>query len=209
MKITYYLYIIIIFTGCSINPNSLIHNNSNSSDGIKFVQESDAFNIIDQSKLTDEEFKKYESVYKDVINKNFTSNQTRSIVEIIFSDSENFFVTSLGKSEFTGICLTKYLPTRSYIVIAVRNEYHIHSLVHECCHALYHKNKSLFNKKYKKRWQSINGYVSEYAKTNIEEDFAETGATYLLSYHNKIKIPNKFEYHEKIKLFQEFYLETK
>lgn len=155
--------------------------------------------------MSDEkEFGNYEKEYKKLIAQKFTPNQIKAIEEIVISNSSEF---DTGDGESTiGLCYTtSYQNGRSAstILIAAKNRKHLRTLLHECCHALYFDHHKLFNEKYKDRWESLDyQFVSNYATTNIREDFAETGAAYLGGECTDTCV-------EKVKLFEEFYNETR
>ena len=171
---------------------------------IKYVTQSSELPIEDDMVLKDKQiFSNLEKEYRNLISEKFSPKQTKTIKEIIISDSYAF--DSGDGANSTGLCstITYNNVSTSYILIASKNDDHRFTLMHECCHALFHNNIQLFNSKYKDRWDALdNQYVSNYATTNIEEDFAETGATYLLGIE-------PVDCKEKLKLFAEFYKETK
>ncbi len=171
---------------------------------IEYVDNSRQIPISDEMMLTDkEEFKRYEQAYKEEISLRFSPKQVKSIKEIIISDSKAF--DSGDGATSAGLCSTLFYGNRtsSSILIASKNEDHFYNLLHECCHALYYDNYNLFERKYKARWNQLDDqFVTRYASTDIVEDFAETGAFYLSG-----KVP--MECYEKVKLFEEFYKETK
>jgi len=166
---------------------------------IEYVHQSDHVPIEEAMVMKDEtDFNEFKKMYSGILAHTFTLNQTRTIQEIIISES-----TSFGDGE-CGLCETETTngKPKSFILIASRYEDHVRSLLHECCHALYYDRLSLFNSKYRERWNNLDGFVTQYAATSIEEDFAETGSYYLSNgYAPKCK--------EKLKLFEEFYNETK
>src|SRR6266403_360830 len=175
------------------------HSNNKQYTGLKYVESSRRIPIGDEMLMTDEK------EYKKLLSQKFTLNQIKAIEEIIISNSSEF---DTGDGESTiGLCYTTHHNSGksvSTILIASKNHRHLRTLLHECCHALYFDNRKLFDSKYKDRWESLDyQFVSNYATTNIKEDFAETGAAYLSGEeYGK-------ECVEKIKLFKEFYNETR
>ncbi|SRR6266403_2030620 len=167
---------------------------------ISYVKKCTYISITDDMVLNDSvRFNKLKQEYNNIIIQKFTPNQIRSIKEICISNSESF---DYEGSNFVGLCIAMNY-NNSYILIASNDDDHLSNLLHECCHALYFDNIELFNSKYKDRWEKLNNqFVSNYAKCSIKEDFAETGETYLCKY----KIVGC---KEKLKLFEEFYNETK
>ncbi len=171
---------------------------------IQYVKNSNQIPIAEDMVMTDEnEFNNYAHQYNDVLCKSFSLPQVKSIQEIIISDCSGF-----GDGE-CGLCSTTTSSSSrggtkvtSSILIASRHPDHIRSLLHECCHALYFNNLDLFNREFKDRWNNCSGFVTDYAGTNIEEDFAETGSFYLSN-------SDAGDALEKISLFKEFYLKTK
>jgi hypothetical protein len=172
---------------------------------ITYVQNSKHFNLNDNMIMNHVEFREYSKEYKYLLSETFSINQTKTIKEIVISDSEGFNSDEYG-SNLGGLCLT--IGGKSHILVASKNTNHEFILFHECCHALYEQRKVLFEAKYRNRWDSLTTFVSDYAKTNIEEDFAETGAYFLINYLES-GIPEDLDCYDKLKLFEEFYLETR
>ncbi len=170
---------------------------------IFYVKNTKIVNIEESMILHDnDEFSEYEHLYKVLIAQKFTPKQIKTIKEIVITNTESFSID--GVSDILGVCLNKRRDEySSTILIASKHDDHLYTLLHECCHALYFNNSELFDSKYKNRWIELNQYVSNYAHTSIKEDFAETGASYL----SKRTVSDDCK--EKLKLFEEFYNETK
>lgn len=158
----------------------------------KFLKNSNIIPIVDEIVLNDQEFKEYKKEYNYYLNKYFTSNQLKGIKEIVIADAEMFDDGSSG--------ITESINQNSYILMACKaNDSTV--IIHEACHAFHAYYIGVFDRLYKDKWLKCNKYVSEYAKTNIYEDFAETGTAYLLG--------DTLTYNPKFKLFADFYKQTK
>ncbi len=164
--------------------------------GLKFVNHCDMI-PIEESMVMDNnlEFNKYKSQYNSILKSKFKPEHLKYIKEILISKCETFADES-GEN-IVGECTTT--NNCSYIIYAAYGADE-HTIIHEVCHSIHLINEELFNSKYKDKWLKINKYVSDYAETDIYEDFAETGAYYLA---NNIESNNP-----KFKLFKQFYDET-
>jgi hypothetical protein len=77
-------------------------------------------------------------------------------------------------------------------------DYH-KALLHEVWHCIHNANYTYFHLNYEYDWKAAEGYVTEYAATNMDEDIAETGCLY--SAGNNISGP-------KVNIIKEFYKYT-
>jgi len=158
---------------------------------IKFNKKGTYYNINNDMLISNKLFNLYKNEYVYIINKYFTKNHLNGLKEITISNSVSFNNGIRGQN--------LSINEDSYILMAsLNNDNSI--LIHELLHTVQHNHIKLFNKKYKYKWLKINKYVSEYAMTNIYEDFAETGTKYLL--HDTLI------YNTKFKLFKKFFYET-
>lgn len=171
---------------------------------IKYLKNSNNLTIADDMVMTDQkEFDDFSHIYNDAISQRFSLSQINSIKEIVISDCEEFGEGECGLCRTSKTYSSSKTYTSSYILIATRKRDNIRNLLHECCHALYYDNIELFNKEFRDRWRNCTGFVSDYAETDIIEDFAETGSFYLSNATDSEEAP------EKTLLFKEFYLRTK
>lgn len=153
-----------------------------------FLKNSNVVPISDDIVLNDQEFSKYKKEYNYYLNKYFSLNHLKGIKEIVIADAEMFDDKSNG--------ITESINQYSYIVMASKSGDST-CIVHEACHAFQAYYIDNFNTYYKDKWLKCKQYVSKYAKTNLYEDFAETGTAYLMG---DTLIPNP-----KFKLFADFY----
>lgn len=183
-------------------PSELADANSNIK--FNFVKNSNVIPIDENMVMKDDgEFNEYAKKYDELLNRCFYPAQVKSIREIIISDCEAF-----GNGE-CGLCSTQSYGHESYssILIATKEREDERSLLHECCHTMYYDYLSIFNKDFKKRWlQYDDDFVTDYAKTDIVEDFAETGSYYLYRDNDNTE---EIKNNPKLKLFEEFYLKIK
>ena len=175
-----------------VKPEEKLPKNTISKNNYTFAKNSDVNSISEDMILDDSEFLKYKKRYNYYLNKYFTPNHLKGLKEIVIADAEMFSDGSCG--------ITQSIDEKSYIVIASRYEDNS-VIVHEALHAVQAYYLNLFNKKYKNRWLKCDEYVSEYAKTNIYEDFAETGTAYLIG--------DTLSKNKKFQIFSEFYNEIK
>jgi len=157
-----------------------------------FAKNSNVNTITEDMILDDSEFLKYRKRYNYYLNKYFTTNHLKGLKEIVIADAEMFSDGSCG--------ITESIDGKSFIIIASKYEDNT-VIVHEALHAVHAYHIELFDTKYKNKWLKCNDYVSDYAKTNVYEDFAETGTKYLFG---DTLIKNK-----KFQFFSDFYNEIK
>lgn len=157
-----------------------------------FLKNSNVVPVNDELVLNDSEFTKYKKQYNYYLNKYFSPKQLKGVKEIVIADAELFDDGSVG--------ITESINNNSYIIMASKaNDSTV--IIHEACHAFQAYYMDIFNTQYKSEWLKCKKYVSDYAKTNLYEDFAETGTAYLMG--DTLK-PNP-----KFKLFADFYKQTK
>lgn len=157
-----------------------------------FLKNSNVVPISDEIVLNDLEFTKYKKEYNYYLNKYFSLKHLKGIKEIVIADAEMFDDKSSG--------ITESINGSSYIVMASKSGDST-CIVHEACHAFQAYYIDIFNMYYKDKWAKTKKYVSDYAKTNLYEDFAETGTAYLMG---DTLVPNP-----KFKLFADFYNRVK
>lgn len=84
----------------------------------------------------------------------------------------------------------------SYIDLAYYHDKRIYTLYHEIWHSIHNHHFTYFETHLQSEWEKIDVFVSDYAKTNITEDIAETGAAYTagdtLPYNPKFMLIKKF-----------------
>lgn len=66
----------------------------------------------------------------------------------------------------------------AYIIIATRTKSVVIDVMHEMVHALQYFNSDVFSE-FEEEWSYYDTYVTEYASTDIDEDYAETGKYFL------------------------------
>ncbi|TXG80431.1 MAG: hypothetical protein E6R13_08010 [Spirochaetes bacterium] len=153
-----------------------------------FLKNCEFYPISKDIEMNNQDFNMYKKEYNYYLNRYFTHNQLKGLEGIIIADAEMFEDGSAG--------VTESLNGISYITLAARNGDST-CIIHETCHAMQAKYIDVFNIYYKKRWEKCNKFVSDYAKTNIFEDFAETGTAYLIG--------DTSSNNPKFKIFAEFY----
>lgn len=157
-----------------------------------FEKNNELYPIENDIVMNDNDFNMYKKEYNYLLNKYFTKNQLKGIQGIIIADAEMFTGKAIG--------ITESINGDSYITIAARSNDSM-CIVHEACHAMMAKYIDVFNIFYKDKWVKSKKYVSDYAKSNIYEDFAETGTAYLTG--------DTLKFNPKFKLFEQFYNQIK
>lgn len=66
----------------------------------------------------------------------------------------------------------------SYIDLPILSGDYHRALLHEIWHCIHNANYTYFHDNYEYDWKVADGYVTEYAATNMDEDIAETGSLY-------------------------------
>lgn len=157
--------------------------------------------VLDKSMIiTDSaEFKFLRSHYRYLLASTFTAKQLSAITEITLADAEGFLSDT---TKCQGQCISK--AGQSYILVAVYGEEPDKVMIHEACHALFSNRQDVW-KTIQTKWMACNAYVSDYAKKNVAEDFAETGA-FLLTKGYMERCDKGIEV--KLRLFLEFYKKT-
>ncbi len=166
-----------------LQPITKVQTNYNYLYNSKMVPVEESMVIQDSS-----EFNSYKKEYNLILNRLFKPKHLKGIKEIVITDSEAFGDGEIG--------LTESFNEISYIIIAAKSNDR-YCIVHEAIHAMHIYYLDLFNKQFKNEWLKHKQYVSEYAKTNIDEDIAETGTAYLTG--------DTLKYNPKFKLFKQFY----
>lgn len=121
----------------------------------------------------DNQFEKHKKYLIDVILKSFTYNQL-----IIVDEIDLIGCTALSDDNEVG--LTHIAGTNVRIVVAAYSDALDYTITHEFMHALYFNHYPYFEQDLKTTWLTSDQYVSSYAKTDLTEDFAETGSFYLV-----------------------------
>ena len=131
--------------------------------------------------------------YLYLMNTKFTEHQLKGLKTLVISDSESFG----ERGEYDSASGLYNMDNKaSHILIAAYSDDNDRVLYHELCHVMYFDYYDEFLK-IKKEWLKSNIYVTEYATTDIDEDFAETGSFYLCGEID--------EDNPKFKLFEEFF----
>ena len=154
------------------------------------------------SKIDD--LNEYDLITKDlksVLYNNFSINQLKCIknIRLINWKNLNNNISGITKGTENHFNNTIYLP--------ILAEEYIENMLHEVWHCIYFAHYSQFNRKYKKDWNSIDTYVSEYAKTNIYEDVAETGKFYSIKTGKLYDLEN-IKDNKKFEIINNFYKDT-
>lgn len=160
-----------------------------------FVQTSTENEIEDDMVMDDSNFKIKSAHYAKLINKIFTPHQLKGLREILIMNCAEFDANDtheLGECVYDNEDCYVMLAGYAYKSDVMLNEV----LFHELCHVMQNSYMDEFNK-IKDEWIKYDElYVSNYAETDIDEDFAETGAHYLLgqshSNNPKFKLFEKF-----------------
>lgn len=159
--------------------------NSFTLDSLKYIK---IYNLFYTDDSCFKEFFYFRENLTNVIYKHFTLNQIKGINSIKLI---NHFCI-LPDSFVVGA--DWHFGKKSNIEIAVYCLNIQEVLFHEIFHSIYFKYYKYFRKN-KSKWLKINQFVSEYARKNIKEDFAETGSHYLkgdtLYKNEKFKIITK------------------
>jgi hypothetical protein len=85
---------------------------------------------------------------------------------------------------------------RNNVFLPVFGDNYHNALCHEIWHCVLNANYDRFNDDYGNEWAKIDDYVSNYARTGIKEDVAETG----MEFSN-----GRITKNEKFKIFRKFY----
>jgi len=146
--------------------------------GFKFVKTSRIYNIGSDMVMSDSMFDVKKNQYQTLIDKTFKGIHLKGLREILIANAYAFTNDQCGCSgeSETGECQS--YGNSSYIIIAAMCKHDDKVLYHEICHSMQNRFRWIF-KKIKSEWKECNHYVSAYARTSIDEDFAETGSYYL------------------------------
>lgn len=148
------------------------------------------------SKLTESEYSTKKNNIIKILTNNFSIRQLQCINKIYMIDWEEL---DDDASAYT-MGIENYKENNIFISTD-NNGYYKSSILHEVWHCIHNSHMTYFNKKYSAKWENMNDYVSDYAKTSILEDVAETGM-----YYCEGNINNE---NGKFGLIKQFYEDTK
>lgn len=154
----------------------------------KFVKYSDNIVGYNYHIINDSSFNYYKKYIDKTISKKLSPRHTQLISEIIITDS---YIISNDTDE--GIC---YFQGDSIIVLISTQSYNLDKTIyHEMSHAMKFTFDGSAWLEIETQWKKCNRFVTEYAKKDIDEDFAEIGAYYLTGHYNpKNKKYDLFKY---------------
>lgn len=136
--------------------------------------------------INDSEFNVYKKHIQKILPKKLSPRHTILIKEIIITDS---YVDDTSE----GICC--YDGDSVRLVISTKSIDFDLTIFHEVSHAMKFTYYGNIWTDIEKEWKKCNRFVTEYAKTNIDEDFAEVGSYYLTGHFNpKNEKYNLFKY---------------
>jgi hypothetical protein len=128
-----------------------------------------SYHIMDNSKLDS-----YSVYVRKIISKKLSSRQIALLKEIIITDS--YIYDSIAND---GVCIIQDSFT---IIVSTISDFQL-NLFHELSHVMQFSYDDVW-KEIKKDWQKCKEYITNYAVTNIDEDFAEVGSYCLTGHYN-------------------------
>lgn len=145
--------------------------------GYKIVKYSNKVTGYSYHILDDSTFKVYKNYVQNLISSKLSPRHTLLISEIILTDS---YVSD--STDNAGICCFDGDSAR--ILISIKDNNLDLTVFHEVCHAMKFTYDGSAWKEIEKQWKSCNKFVTDYAKTDIDEDFAEIGSYYFTGHYN-------------------------
>lgn len=134
-----------------------------------------------------DEYEHYREILSGYLYSKFSPNQLKSVSSISLIGWEQLEDNVAGVTHISG-----YGNASAIDIAAYSGDYYIETvLYHEMFHALQARYQSWFKENLQVQWITIPDFVSDYAMTNIDEDFAETGAHFLKG--DTLKPNKKFE----------------
>jgi hypothetical protein len=155
-----------------------------------FVNGSNAY-----EESTDKKFQEHVDFLYPKLYQKFSMKQLQSVTRIYMIGWPDFGDNVVGYTK------SNSLSPKSEIEIAAECREMDEVMYHEVFHALHNTYEQYFKDEIQIRWMLLPDYVTTYARTNISEDFAETGAAFMAG--DTLKENEKFE------LIREFLVYTK
>lgn len=126
----------------------------------------------ENSKLDDDDYERTTRELQMFLLSKFSLRQLKCIGHITLINWENL------NDNITGLTTGYDDNASSYIDLPILNSDYHKSLLHEIWHCLHNANYTYFHDNHEYDWKVAEGYVSEYAATNMDEDIAETGSMF-------------------------------
>ncbi len=126
----------------------------------------------ENSKLDDEDYERTKRELQMFLLSKFSLRQLKCIGHISLINWENL------NDNITGLTTGYDDNKSSYIDLPILSSDYHKSLLHEIWHCIHNANYTYFHLNYEYDWKVAEGYVTEYATTNMDEDIAETGCMY-------------------------------